>query len=146
MLTRRRVVIGMCVWLAAAGGESAWATLENLKTFKQAYPSKEPKTYSCKICHQGFLGKKDNLNAYGLALQKLKASADAKTLTGDDLKAIEKEDSDDDGASNLDEINAGTAPGDPASMPQGVGAQAKPDEKSPKPPAPSPAAKQKGGT
>ena len=125
MLTRQRVVVGMCVLLAAAGGESAWATLENLKTFKQAYPSKEPKTYSCKICHQGFLGKKDNLNAYGLAMQKLKAPADAKKLTPDDLKAVEKEDSDNDGASNLDELNAGTAPGDPASVPQGAAAKRK---------------------
>ena len=125
MLTRRRVVIGMCVWLATAGGESAWATFENLKTFKRAYPGKAPKTYSCKICHQGFLGKKDDLNPYGLALQKLKAPADAKTLTVDDLKAVEKADSDGDGASNLDEINAGTAPGDPASVPQGVAVEQK---------------------
>ena len=142
MLTRRDAIIGACLLLTVAGGESTWATLENLKTFKKAYPSKEPKTYSCKICHQGFLGKKDNLNPYGLALQKLKAPADAKALTVDDLKAVERKDSDDDGASNLNEINAGTAPGDPASVPQGVGTQAKPDEKSPQQPAPSPAAKQ----
>ena len=117
MLTRRAVCVGVCLCFIVAGGPSAWATIDNLKAFKQAYPPKDAKPYSCKICHHGFLGKKDNLNAYGLALQKLKAPADAKQLTPDDLKALEKDDSDLDGVSNLDEINAGTPPGEPAAAP-----------------------------
>ena len=131
MLTRRDAIVGVCLLLTIVGGESARATLANFKIFKQVYPKKDPKTSSCKICHQGALGKKGDLNAYGLALQKLKAPADAKTLTSEDLKALEKEDSDLDGVSNLDEINGGTFPGDPASVPQK--------------PAPSPAATQGSG-
>lgn len=100
-------------------GSEAWATIDNLKSFKQTYPGKEPKAYSCKVCHLGAIGKKGDLNAYGLALQKLKAPADAKKLTEKDFKAIEKVDADKDGASNLDEITAGTFPGDPVSVPAG---------------------------
>jgi len=114
-------------FLALLGGEPAWATIENLKSFKQAYPGKDPKTYSCKICHNAALGKKGDLNAYGIALQKSKAPADAKELTKQDIRAIEKTDADKDGVSNLDEINAGTAPGDPASVPSAKPTSSIPD-------------------
>src|SRR3989338_8144404 len=55
----------------------AHATIDNLKSYKQAYPGKDAKAYSCKVCHQGAIGKKGDLNAYGLAQQALKAPADA---------------------------------------------------------------------
>ena len=115
MLKRYVTIIGvsLCVLML---GRPAWATIDNLKSYKAAYPGKEPKAYSCKVCHEGAIGKKDNLNAYGLALQKYKAAA-AKKLTEEDYRAVEKEDADKDGVSNLDEINAGTAPGDPSSTP-----------------------------
>ena len=109
--------VGLLVFLVSQA-TPAWATLDNFKTFKEAYPGKEAKAYSCKICHLNAMGKKGELNAYGLALQKLKAPADAKKLTGEDIRALEKDDADKDGASNLDEINAGTAPGDSASIPK----------------------------
>ena len=112
---RLSAAAAFCVVLAVPS--PAWATFDNLKTFKQTYPGKAPKAYSCKICHHSLLGKKGDLNAYGLALQKLKAPADAKKLTPDDLKALEKEDSDLDGVSNLDEIHAGTPLGEPAATP-----------------------------
>ena len=104
--------------LIFAVSEFAWATLDNLKNFKQVYPGKNPSVYSCKTCHKSAVGKKGDMNAYGLALQKLKAPADAKKLTEADFRVIEKEDADLDGATNLDEINAGTNPGDPASVPK----------------------------
>ena len=68
---------------------------------------------------------------YGLALQKLKAPADAKKLTEKDLRAVEKGDADADGVSNLDEITAGTALGDPVSFP--AGAKPKPTQPTPGP-------------
>ena len=117
MPVRRGIRFGVSLALLLALGEPAWATLENFKSFKQAYPGKGPKATSCKICHQHLMGQKGDLNAYGLALQKLRAPADAKNLTEQDFRAIEKEDADKDGASNLDEINAGMFPGDPASVP-----------------------------
>lgn len=108
--------IGMLVIITAAAGvygPPAEATLENLKTFKQTYPDRPA---SCKICHTGLMGRKDNLNAYGEALVKLK-SDQAGRLTVEDLKAVEKDDADQDGAVNGDELKSGTDPSDPASKP-----------------------------
>src|SRR3989338_6603744 len=100
----------------------AHATIDNLKSYKQAYPGKDAKAYSCKVCHQGAIGKKGDLNAYGLALQKLreKPPIDTKKLTEEDYRAIEAEDADEDGASNLEELTGGTDPADPASVPEGI--------------------------
>ena len=123
MRNRSGILIGLTVLAVAAAFISpAWATMDNLKAFKQVYPPKAGQAApGCKVCHQSLIGKKGDLNAYGLALQKSKASADAKKITAADLKAIEKEDSDKDGVSNLDEINAGTSPGDPTSIPPTAG-------------------------
>ena len=123
MLNRRlmKLAVGGCALCLLAA--PAWATIDNLKSYKAAYPGKAPQAYSCKVCHDGAIGKKDNLNAYGLALQQYKADAGAKKLTEEDYRAIEKEDADKDGASNLDEINAGTSPADPASTPPPKGTE-----------------------
>ena len=116
----RSIVGGLALALVLLAAATAWATIENFKSFKQAYPGREPKAYSCKACHNSALGKKGDLNSYGEALKKSKAPADAKKLTEDDYRAIEQQDADGDGASNADEINAGTAPGDPESVPPGT--------------------------
>ena len=58
---------------------------------------------------------KTGLNAYGKDVQK---AAAGKALDEKILRAIEKLDSDKDGASNIDEIKAGTLPGDPNSKPK----------------------------
>jgi len=105
------VAAGSCASLA-------WATMDNLKSFKATYVPAEGKTYSCKTCHLNAIGKKGELNAYGSALQKLKGAGNAKQLTKADYQAVEKLDSDADGASNLDEITVGTNPGDPTSVPK----------------------------
>ena len=124
MAQSRNWIIGISTVVALSLGGVAWATIDNMKSYKAAYPGKDPKAYSCKVCHNAAIGKKGDLNAYGEALQKSKAPADAKKLTVDDYRAIESEDADGDGASNLAEITAGTNPSDPASVPEGAQAPA----------------------
>ena len=102
-------VVGWC--------QPAWATINNLKAYKQAYPDKEPKSISCKTCHEHVIGNKTDLNGYGKALQQLPAPADPKKLTVDDFRAAESADPDHDGATTLQELEAGTNPSDPASVP-----------------------------
>ena len=87
MSSRRYVMCGVSVAAILVLGSAAWATLDNLKTYKQAYPDKAAKA-SCKTCHQDAIGKKGNLNAYGLALQQSKAPADAKKLTTEEIEAV----------------------------------------------------------
>ena len=129
MSNRRNWIIASCAIIALVFGGAAWATIGNVKSYKEAYPGKEPKAYSCKICHQNAIGKKGELNPYGEALvegtlETRKAPKDAKNLTVDDYRAVEAGDADHDGATNLQEIEAGTAPGDPASVPEGTQAPA----------------------
>jgi hypothetical protein len=64
---------------------------------------------SCAACH---IGKTRKLNPYGLDLQKAMKQENTKVMTGSVLKKVEGLDSDKDGKSNLDEIHAGTLPGD----------------------------------
>lgn len=110
--------------LVAGLAPPAWATIDNFKSYKQAYPGKDPKGYSCQVCHDGVMGNAKNLNAYGKALKAFKtvAPADAKHLTGEDYRAFDAADSDGDGATNLQELEAGTDLADPASIPKGTGA------------------------
>ena len=82
------VMVGVGVFLSA--GAPAWATMQNFKSYKQAYPDKDPKTVSCKTCHEAAIGKATNLNAYGLALQKCKGVGKAKELTVEDYRAFDK--------------------------------------------------------
>ncbi|MBI3087318.1 MAG: hypothetical protein HYY91_00295, partial [Candidatus Omnitrophica bacterium] len=120
MPIRRRLSVSLGCVLAVSLAEPAWATLDNFKSFKQAYPGKDAKAYSCKICHQGAVGKKGDLNAYGAALQTFKAEQGAKKLTVEDYKALDEADADEDGATNLQEWEAGTNWADPKSVPAGV--------------------------
>ncbi|MBI4226676.1 MAG: hypothetical protein HY600_00215 [Candidatus Omnitrophica bacterium] len=111
----RTLIIAFGMMAVLGRAVPASATLDNTKSFKQAYPG--AKTTGCKTCHQGAIGKKGDLNAYGLALQQAKAKtpADAKKLTPAEIKAVEAQDADGDGISNAAEVAAGTNPGDPAS-------------------------------
>ena len=117
---RVRVCVSLSITFLLAAVPPAWATIENLKSYKAAYPGKEPKAYSCKVCHQGMAGKGGDLNAYGEVLSTLAAPVNPKKLVPEDYTAVEAEDADGDGASNLDEITAGTNPADPASAPAGT--------------------------
>ena len=88
-MTKRQWFVWSIVGIVGATS-SAWATMDNLKTYKQAHADKAAKA-SCKTCHQDAIGKKGNLNAYGLALQKSKTPADAKKMTADEIKAVPEE-------------------------------------------------------
>jgi predicted CXXCH cytochrome family protein len=110
--------------------------MDNLKSYKQAYPDK---AYSCKACHEGAVGKATDLNSLGKALKTLPAPANPKKLTVEDYRAFEALDSDGDGATNAQELEAGTDLLDPASVPAaepaaGSGETAAPAES----PAPTP--------
>ncbi|MBI2870653.1 MAG: hypothetical protein HYY14_02955 [Candidatus Omnitrophica bacterium] len=98
----------------------AEATVQNLMTFKKAYPGKDAKAYSCKVCHQGAMGKADDLNVYGLSLKATKPGGAAKILAEADFHLLDQEDADQDGAANLMEWEQGTDLADPASHPEGV--------------------------
>lgn len=89
---------------------SAHAKPEFLKLFKDVYGKPEAK---CIMCHS----KVPERNVYGKAIETALDKAKTTNLTAEILKSVEKADSDDDGFSNIDEINAGTMPGDPASKP-----------------------------
>jgi len=99
------------------GVPSAWATVDNLKTYKQAYPKADPKATSCKTCHEHPIGRSTDLNGFGRALKAFTGASGAKRLTVEDYRAFEAQDTDGDGAKNLDELNGGTDPSDPASKP-----------------------------
>lgn len=91
---------------------AAFALPNDGTLFKQTYGPKEGTALSkagCLVCHVK-VGTKD-VNAYGADLAKHKPRDAAA------FKAIEKLDSDKDGFTNLQEIQAGTLPGDPASKP-----------------------------
>ena len=90
MRMRRSVGIGLGLVALLAPALPAWATMDNLKTYKQTYPDKAAKA-SCKTCHENAVGKKDDLNAYGLALQQSKAPADAKKLTAEEIQTVPEE-------------------------------------------------------
>ena len=110
----KKTTISVLALLAAFGlGTSLLATMDIQKAFKEKYPEAKAINGKCSTCHMMALPKKDGdhkNNAYGADLAKTK-NKDGKY----DFAAIEKKDSDGDGASNLDEITKGTNPGDKAS-------------------------------
>jgi len=122
MPKRRSLIIGLSLVAMFGVAQPAGATIDNQKSFKQAYPGK---TVTCKACHNSAIGKPGDLNTYGQALQKLKAPVDTKKLKPEDYKAVEAGDADGDGAPNGKELEAGTDPADPQSKPAKPGAAVK---------------------
>jgi len=92
------------------------ATPAYLGTFRKTYrPPKDSALMkaNCNACHSTGT----QLNSYGKDVQKAMQAKKTKDLTAEILKSIEKVDSDKDGVLNVNEIRAGTLPGDPKSKP-----------------------------
>ncbi len=95
-------------------GAVALALPNDLATFKQLYAPKDGTALAkaaCLVCHAKMPPSK-NMNPYGADLAK-----QGTPRTSAAFKAIEALDSDKDGFTNIQEITAGTLPGDPASKP-----------------------------
>jgi hypothetical protein len=110
----KRLIAAVLIVLLVVG---AAALVEYTKTFTTYY--KLPKAGSlakqkCAVCH---VGMKAKLNPYGLELEKAMKAGKADKLTAGILKKVEMLDSDKDGVKNVDEIKAGTSPGNPKSKP-----------------------------
>lgn len=92
---------------------AAFATIAWQKEFDKLYKpgaDSELKKAKCAACHVQKNGK-GGLNPYGKMLDKKKVEAAS-------MKAIESQDADKDGFTNIEEIKAGTLPGDPKSKPE----------------------------
>ena len=102
---------------ALALGSTLLATMDDQKAFVAKYPDAKAKLGKCSTCHAKPLPKKEDhdLNAYGKDVKEkcvVDPKAEKKTY---DFAKIEALDSDGDGVKNIDEIKAGTNPGDKGS-------------------------------
>jgi len=86
---------------------SAWALSSYLATFNTTYGTTATALNTCVLCHPG--GNTLVLNPYATDF----------AAAGHNFAAIENLDSDGDGFTNIQEINARTFPGDPTSFPAG---------------------------
>ena len=80
---------------------------EYLSEFNAKYKTSGSRLDGCTTCHASSSPSRENLNPYGRDFG----------AANHDFGAIEGKDSDGDGFSNIDEINAGTFPGDPNENP-----------------------------
>lgn len=104
----------ICIGTAVA----AAAKPQFLGSLNQLYAPKEGTDLAravCLACHTKMPPTKSELNPYGKDLQ---GAAAGRPVDEKSFRAIEKLDSDKDGFSNLDELKAGTLPGDPKSKPK----------------------------
>ncbi|HEU5448575.1 MAG TPA: thrombospondin type 3 repeat-containing protein [Acidimicrobiia bacterium] len=99
-------------------GSPAQSKPEYLSEFNSRYQTSGSRLDNCTTCHASSSPSADNLNPYGADFG----------AANHDFGAIEGKDSDGDGFSNVDEIKAGTLPGDPNDNPN----------KKPEPPKPAP--------
>jgi len=90
--------------LVALFASTVQAFSSDVDLFKQAYPQATGLA-NCGLCHPG--NQFSQLNSFGVDFK----------AAGRNFAAIESKDSDGDGFSNIDEIKAGTHPGDAASKP-----------------------------
>jgi hypothetical protein len=99
-------------------GSPAQSKPEYLSEFNSRYKTSGSRLDTCTTCHASSSPSRENLNPYGADF----------AAANHDFGAIEGKDSDGDGFSNVDEIKAGTFPGDPNENPN----------QKPEPPKPAP--------
>ena len=105
-----RVRLGIIVLLLAGLSALSAATPDILKQFKAIYNKPDA---NCTVCHT----KPPKRNPFGKAIEDALNKTSDFVLTKEVMKPLESLDSYGDGFSNIDEINAGTGPGDPTSKP-----------------------------
>ncbi len=109
---KKTVTLAVVAIFLLVGSTALLATMDNLKAFKEKYPEAAAKLGKCSTCHVKPLPKKDDheLNPYGKDVKTVMDPKDPKKAP--DFAKIEQKDSDGDGVKNIDEIKAGTNPGD----------------------------------
>lgn len=103
---KRGIMTVLALALGLGWAVQAHAVGSYLNNLNNRYGS----SYSCTVCHTSTSGTAPR-NAYGEAFG----------AASHDFAAIEGQDSDGDGFTNLAELQAGTLPGDPSSKPSGPG-------------------------
>jgi mono/diheme cytochrome c family protein len=97
------VILALSIIAGAFG--MANASPVYVTNFGSAYPGASSSLNTCMLCHAS--SGPPGLNNYGVAFSS----------NAHNFQAIENQDSDSDGFNNIDELNAGTFPGDPTSKP-----------------------------
>lgn len=108
-MNRNIILLGIAFIGIAA---TAAAKLAFVTEFSSTYGVKKTTVLGMAKCAACHIGKTAKLNLYGIDLQVAMKKEGTKVLTGSVLKKVEGLDSDKDLKSNLDEIRAGTLPGD----------------------------------
>jgi len=93
----------LVVAITAGTLSTAWGRSDFLEKFNDKYGTRGSALDTCTTCHSTI----PSLNPYGEDYRN----------NGSDFDAIEQKDSDDDGFSNIDEINARSLPGDSGDVP-----------------------------
>ena len=88
---------------------------KDFETFYKVDDKNALKKESCAVCHVSKTSFK--YNAFGQDVKKIWAELKVKKFNADVAKKLDELDSDKDGAKNIDEIKAGTLPGDEKSKP-----------------------------
>lgn len=107
MIYKRILLFLLLMIIAVAGIQTVSATGDMMDEFNQEYDTNATRLDNCTVCHGESI---ESLNPYGMDYQENDA----------DLMAVEPLDSDEDGFSNQEEIDALTFPGDPEDMPESV--------------------------
>ncbi len=113
----KKTTVAVSLLLAFCAATTLLATLDNQKAFVAKYPDAKATLGKCSTCHVKPLPKKEDheMNPYGKDVMT-KAVVDPKAVKKTyAFEKIEALDSDGDGVKNIDEIKAGTKPGDPKS-------------------------------
>lgn len=111
----RKLLLLCAVLIGLVLSNRAQARSEYLEVLPAAYPAYEKSLTerSCAACH---VSNEDfGLNLYGKQIAHELVAANTEDLSAGMLQKIETQDADGDGTTNIEEIKAGTDPGDPKS-------------------------------